>query len=294
MKKIIYSIIVLVATAAISSAQTIPNAGFENWTTVGTYNNPDSWGNLNSKTAAAAVFTCEKGTPGYAGSSYLKVTSRTVTGMGVVPGKAVCGVIDTTTYLPVSGMAFTGRPAYLKGYWQHMIYGSSQGYIDVKLTRWDAGTNTRVQVASAHTILSGMAMSWAAFTIPMSYTDSNAPDTCVITLSASGTAPTNLDYLWVDALTFFGTQGINEYDLNTKISLYPNPSTDRLVLDLASLNEQKVSVSIIDMTGNIVKSIEIISATSATAIDISDVATGNYIVKVIGTKGIASGKFIKK
>ena len=34
-----------------SYAQTIANNGFEDWTSMGAYNNPDSWTSLNDMTA---------------------------------------------------------------------------------------------------------------------------------------------------------------------------------------------------------------------------------------------------
>jgi hypothetical protein len=64
----------------------IPNNSFENWTTVGSYSMPDQWDNLNPSTTGAGIYTCTKGTPGNPGTGYLKLTSKTISGMGVVPG----------------------------------------------------------------------------------------------------------------------------------------------------------------------------------------------------------------
>lgn len=68
----------------------IPNSGFENWTTMGSYSNPDNWDQLNAMTNPNSVYTCVKGTPGNPGSSYIKLTSKTVGTMGVMHGLAVC------------------------------------------------------------------------------------------------------------------------------------------------------------------------------------------------------------
>ncbi|MBK9320544.1 MAG: hypothetical protein IPM91_18245 [Bacteroidetes bacterium] len=73
--------------------------------------------------------------------------------------------------------------------------GSSQGYIDVLLTRWDG--NQRIVVANAHRTLTGMAMNWATFNIPLNYLDGNNPDSCMIVLAASG-AQTHQRRLLVD------------------------------------------------------------------------------------------------
>ena len=259
----------------------------------GTYNNPDSWSVLNDMTTAMSVYTCEKGTPGAAGTSYMKLTSKMV-GANVVPGIAVCGTINTTTMQPQSGFAVAARPAILSGKWQHMIYGSSQGFVDVKLTRWDNANNMRVTVASAHSVLSGMAMSWANFNIPLSYTDSGMPDTCIITLAASGTTPAVNDYLWVDALAFTGTQSIGENYFDANISIFPNPASEKVTLDLSVLKDQKVAIQVTDMLGKTVKKSEGITATSKTLLDVSDLPKGNYMVNVITKEGIISRKIIKE
>ena len=73
MKKILLLIIAVVSFNFTASAQ-IPNNGFENWTTVGTYSNPDNWATLNSLTAPFSIYTATKGMPGSPGSSYLKLT----------------------------------------------------------------------------------------------------------------------------------------------------------------------------------------------------------------------------
>ncbi len=295
MKKTIYFTVALMFVFTISRAQTIPNAGFESWTSMGSYNNPDSWSCLNSITAPMSTYTCMKGTPGKMGAAYLNLTSKTVSGIGVVPGVAVSGLIDQTTMKAKSGFAYNSRPLNLTGSWQHMIYGSTQGFIDVLLTRWDATAKTRVTVASAHNVLSGMAMSWAAFTIPLTYVDSNNPDSCIITLSASGTNPTANDYLWVDNLGFSGTvSGVSTLNFNGNVTLFPNPSSENIGIDLSSLNDKILMLRIYDVQGKLIKEIQSPEASSNLSLNISDLSKGNYILTVITGVGIINKKFIKE
>lgn len=224
-----------VATTLAAVAQ-IPNGGFETWTSMGGYNTPDGWDNLNAMTDPMSVYTCTKGTPGSPGTSCLKLTSKTVSGMGVAPGVAVSGVVDQTTFLPVSGFAFDQRPVSLTGKWQYMAFGADQGHIAIYLTRWNTVTNMRETVASKTQNLSGMAMSWANFTINLTYTSGDAPDSAMIVLAASGDSPVNGSYLWVDNLAFTGTVvGIEESSLSlAAVSIYPNPATDNLTIDLGA------------------------------------------------------------
>ncbi len=294
MKNSIYLLIVSFFTFTISSAQ-IPNSGFEAWNNMGSYNNPTSWTSLNDMTAPMSTYTCAQGTPGNPGSYYLKLTSKSVTGMAVVPGMAVCGTMNTTTMQVESGFPFASRPANLTGNWQHMIFGNSQGYIDVVLTRWDTGSQSRLPVASAHRMLTGMAMSWAAFTIPLIYLDSNNPDSCIITMSASGSTPTANDYLWVDNLNFTGTvTGIFENNIDAKISFYPNPATENLFLELSALKDKNVSIIIFDIGGKKVIEINTMEVRDKNTIDISTLPKGNFVLNIYSTEGTITRNFVKQ
>lgn len=296
MKKLLLIIFALTFAAAISKAQgPIPNGGFEDWTSMGTYNNPNSWSTLNDMTASASTFTAVKGTPGNPGTAYLKLTSKDVNGMGVMPGIAVSGTLDQSTMLPLSGFAYTDRPQNLTGKWQHMIMGSSQGFIDVQLTRWDGQMEMRMPVASAHLDLTGMAMSWANFTIPLTYVDGGYPDTCIIVLAASGMNPTNNDYLYVDGLAFSGTvTGISNVTDSKIISIFPNPANTTLSIDLSSFSNSKVSVQICDVQGRIVKMEIQVDASAKSNIDIAELPKGNYVLHVSSGKKTFTGQFTKE
>lgn len=292
--KTINSMIMAMFITASAFAQ-IPNSGFENWTTVGSYNNPDGWGTMNNTTAIASVYTATKGTPGSPGASYLKLTSKTV-GAGVVNGVAVSGVIDSLTMMPKSGFAYNMRPANFTGKWQHMIYGSSQGSIQVTLTRWDTGLGMRVNVASGNVTLAGMAMSWANFTIPLTYVDGNNPDTCIIVMKASGSAPTNNDYLWVDNLAFSGTvTGIeNQESFVTDMSIYPNPSSDKVNFKFNIKTAQQINIEISDINGKLIRSESFgrIQGETNQNMNISGIAKGTYFVKIKGEKSIETRKLV--
>lgn len=293
--KTINSMIMAMFITASAFAQ-IPNSGFENWTTVGSYSNPDGWGTMNNTTAIASVYTATKGTPGSPGASYLKLTSKTVSGFGVVNGIAVSGVLDSITMTPKSGFAYNMRPANFTGKWQHMIYGSSQGSIQVTLTRWDTGMNMRMNVASGSVTLAGMAMSWANFTIPLTYVDGNNPDTCIIVMKASGSAPTNNDYLWVDNLAFSGTvTGIeNQESFVTDMSIYPNPSSDMVNFKFNIKTAQQINIEISDINGKLIRSESFgrIQGETNQNMNISGIAKGTYFVKIKGEKSIETRKLV--
>ena len=166
-----------------------------------------------------------------------------------------------------------------------MIYGSSQGSIVVTLTRWDTNLNSRVTVATASRTLTGMAMSWATFSINFSYVDGNNPDSCIIVLKASGTNPTNNDYLWVDNLGFAGNVvGMQEESVSSFYCVvFPNPATDILSVSLSLDSPQNVTLELVDFTGRIVvvETAGMQSGEVTLPLDISEVAKGSYLIRVV-------------
>jgi hypothetical protein len=282
MKKTILSIFAGLATILTLSAQ-IPNAGFENWTTMGSYETPDSWGTMNNTTASSSVYTATKGTPGNVGAAYLKLVSKTV-GSTVVNGIAVSGVLDSITLTPISGFPYSERPNAFTGKWQHMLSGSSAGSVSVLLTRWNTSLGVRETVATANQTLSGMVMSWGNFSINFTYQSTETPDTCIIVLKASGASPTNGDYLYVDNLAFSGSAtsiNKNESSFNGLI-IFPNPASGSLNLKINAASNQMVRVELMDLTGKLILTENAIISPdgSASSIDIEHIASGTYLLKI--------------
>lgn len=289
MKTIINSILFLFFTSTLFAQ--IPNSGFENWSTVSTYSVPDGWGTLNN---TYTVQTATKGTPGSPGASYLKLTSKTY-GSSVINGMAVSGVLDSVTMQPKSGFPFNQQPAKLTGKWQHMIYGSSQGSILVSLTRWDSGTNMRMPVATGSVTLSGMAMSWANFTITLNYVDANLPDSCIIFMKASGANPTNNDYLWVDNLAFVGTvTGLvdNQAKINA-FSVYPNPANGKLNINYTTKETQN-TIELYNVTGSKVytENLGTINGNVTHTVNTTELAKGVYILRVTSGNTVENKKVV--
>lgn len=266
-----FSFCVLTATAQ------IPNFSFENWTNKGSYEIPAQWGTLNNTTANDNVFTVTKASPGSPGSFYMKITSRTI-GAAVVGGIAVCGELDSISKKAKSGFAYSAQPASFTGKWQHMIFGTSQGSVKAILTKWNNALNKRDTIGIASKTLTGMAMSWANFTVNFVYFNSDMPDSCIIELRSSGNAPADQDYLWVDNLGFTGVAtGIDVLNTdNDAIEVYPNPTTS--VVNIRSKNSSRVeNVILFDILGN--KLLEL-NEIPENGIDISKFTKGNYFVQI--------------
>jgi hypothetical protein len=294
MKKLLFTF-TAASFISVSAFAQILNNGFENWTSMGAYSNPDNWETLNNYTALAGVYTATKGMPGSPGASYLMLTSKTVS-TSVVNGVAVYGKLDAPTMQGVAGLPFTQQPVRLTGNWQHMIYGSSQGSILVKLTKWNSVTNLRNVVATGSVTLTGMAMSWATFTVNLTYTSSVAPDSCMIVLKASGTTPTNNDYLWVDNLAFSGSiTGINNIENNiSDVSIFPNPATENFTIELNVKKASPINFKLVDLTGKLIKEITAseVFGNYKTSISITDIAKGSYFLKISSDDGLEVKKIM--
>lgn len=241
----------------------IPNSGFENWTSVGSYQIPNGWATMNNTTASYSLFTATKGTPGSPGTSYLKLTAKMIGGT-MHSGMAVSGKMDTLTSQALSGFPYSLRPYSFEGKWQHMVYGNVNGSISILLSKYNSLLETRDTVAFLNYTLSSMAMSWANFSLPLTYRDSlQFPDSCMIVLKACKGYPATNDYLWVDNLSFAGTvplgtpPNLTAISENTRgdlqMTLFPNPSKNKVTLSFSSNSNNMVNIQVQDISGKIVQ-----------------------------------------
>lgn len=286
MKKILLTLLIIFSF--VYGYSQIPNNSFEEWTSMGSYENPNGWSTMNNTTALASIFTATKGTPGNPGNSYLKLTSKTV-GPTVVGAIAVCGKFDSLTGNPISGFPYNGRPLSITGKWQHMIFTipetpAIQGSMKVYLTHWNSGTQQREIVATVDTTFKGMVMAWANFTFSFKYQSWKIPDSCIIVLKASGTVPKNQDYVWVDNLTFSGIYVGNENITASKplIRIFPNPSNNITYIDIKSENISETNFQLFDISGKLIQE-ENINPTQkefTQSMNVSGLPSGVYFVKI--------------
>lgn len=272
-------VIALMFVTTISKAQ-IPNQSFENWDNMGSYSNPSGWGTMNDLTSVASVFTAENGTPGTQGSSCLKLTSKT-TPLGVVSAIAVSGKLDTITQQPISGFAYTNRPAELTGMLQYMAFsGTGFGSISITLTKWNTTALIRDTVGSGFLSLAGMQMSWANFAVPITYTLPDNPDSCVIVLKASGTPAINNNYLWVDNLNLTGMpMKVNDVILDN-LNVYPNPSIDEWIIR-GEANSKQIKMVLYNLFGEVVYQTDVFAnGTFTKKMDTRHLVNGVYTLQL--------------
>jgi hypothetical protein len=277
----------------------IPNPGFEMWDSTATYHFPIGWDNLDSATNLAGVYTCTQ-MPGYAGAHAIKLVSHTVALVSqTFPGVAVSGKIDYTTGSFKSGFAYSARPANLSGAWQYMPFSGDTGHIIVFLTKWNSGLNRRDTIAFTDQQMASpdMVMSWATFSIPLTYHSNQYPDSGVIVLTSSGAHPVNNSYLYVDTLQFTGsvTTGV---ELNsattTKFNLYPNPTNNATSVIYDAVEAGTVNVSVTSVDGrevyNMSKNVTV--GGNKFEISMTNAPKGLYLVKLTDETGTETRKLV--
>jgi hypothetical protein len=91
--------------------------------------------------------------------------------------------------------------------------------------------------------------------------------------------------------------GINNYNNElTALNIFPNPTTDDVILTVASKDAATAEISILDAQGKAVKQISsnlIENSSNQITLDIADLSNGIYFVRVSTPKGISYKKLIK-
>ena len=85
--------------------------------------------------------------------------------------------------------------------------------------------------------------------------------------------------------------GTTSFDINNSISIYPNPVRDNLTIDL-NVVRGSVSIQIANMAGQIVKK-QVITQSDLFDIDLSDISSGMYVVKIDFDSNVFTAKIIK-
>jgi hypothetical protein len=110
---------------------------------------------------------------------------------------------------------------------------------------------------------------------------------CVV--ASDGKASTTSD---IREFTLTIATSIIDIDKNTRISIYPNPAKEFLIVDLGMLESKNLIIEIIDIKGTLIYKESIKSAPKDYKVQINllDKKTGTYLVKI----GIGNAIYFKK
>lgn len=256
MKRILYFFTTILFSTHLI-AQEIPNAGFEQWISYGSYSNPSYWDTPNEETSAipfvgeAVVF---KESSAQSGSFACRMEVKDIALIGIVPGMATLGElsIDLTTLSGeiAGGVPFTGNPYYLRGYYKYAPLGTDSCFVGIIFYKNQNGITDTIGAGffSAKTAQT----TWAAFEAPIEWETLIAPDTmnilCMASLSETATAGTKF---WVDSLYFDYAVSTPELSLNNMFNAYLQQK-NRLVVSYNSANPQHYALNLINLSGQTV------------------------------------------
>ncbi len=166
-----------------------------------------------------------------------------------------CDVIDTLVVdiKPTPSINFDDRYEIFKD--QTIILGLDNSY---DYYEWSDGFNSYLRMFTGYDLNLGDNIFWVHTAIG----DCEASDTTNIFV--------------IDAIN------VNEVNSDNRISLYPNPAKDKIVLKLSNKTTQNSKIEVFNAEGKLVKNIEMPESEKYKTINISDLSNGTYYLKING------------
>lgn len=314
MKK--YTLIILLFLGSGTFAQTVQNGGFETWTNLLVFMEPQGY--VTSNYASVLLGTgglpranVSRSSTKHGGSYAAKLESyaQNVGDTTGVPGLMITGALDLVTAtikpgIPISG----GRPTELRGYYKYAEGNKpDSGIISVILTKFNPLAGGLNIVGVGASIFSNVD-SFINFSVPIIYATGDEPDTVILIMgtttiigldSASLTSAPVGSILYVDDLTFFGSapNAVGSVDKLIDASLYPNPSVDLINVDYLQVNASEVNIKLLSIDGRkVYEETKFSSAGKQTiSINVANIDAGMYQLVVSTMDGrISKGVAILK
>ncbi len=277
MKKSTFILTVLIVMTIKTNAQ-IPNSGFEDWTTVGGYEDPTGWASTNSF-STGSFYSVTKSTdhyPATVGNYSVRIENNT----SLLPNFSGRGVVMTGDTLdPHPTFPITGHPTSLTGYYKFAPQNGDTMSIVIGLYL----NGVRVFAHDQIFISNIPTSDWTSFNI--SFPTYAAADSGHIYLASYAAAdassmPHGNSVLYVDNLNFdkLITSVSEQTVKNTLFNLYPNPASDILTLNFGNRNNADLTLNIYNVTGELVSSETL--RQNQQQINIGELSNGIYMVEI--------------
>jgi len=254
--------------------QDIPNQSFENKST-STIDLPDGWWSFNEILYLITGTEClTKTTDAYAGNYALQLsTTQEMVDANVIP-VLTNGHFNLTNFSIQGGIPFIAQPDQLKGRYKFESPINDSAYILVEMLQNGAVIHTELSFLPTTSF-------WTPFNVVINL--NQAPDSVRLTFYSSEELGANL---WLDDLHFFGGDlGQNDLNPTEDFTVYPNPANESITIQL----KEKGEVSVYDLTGNLVGSIQANAGT--TKINTNLWEAGYYLMMVHTSSKYFTKKF---
>ena len=167
--------------------------------------------------------------------------------------------------------------------------------VDVMLTRWNTGTNTRDIIARIVKQGNFTDGTWQTFSYPFTFFSPSSPDSCFIVVRSSINAgPSTNTILNVDNFALQAMIGISNSTVNTSgTGIYPNPAKSNATLTYELKKDSRVSISVSDITGKVISTVtyERSAGIYREALDFENVRSGIYFYEIKTGDDVKTGKF---
>ncbi len=225
----------------------LPNAGFEEWTTTGSYENPDGWNTGNSySTLIGVTLTTKACAPDVHSGSHALKTETIYIGAPVnqpVPGLVTTGNLQITTQTIDGGTPYFNRPDSIAGWYKFTPGVDDSSYIAFILFSFFRDTIATAIFSGGNT--NGV---YQRFSAPLVYRLPDNPYTA-ITLITPGPRynPDAGSMLWLDDLELVFATALEEQVFQEQLSVFPNPANDILYFNNPA--NAKIDLFIFDVQG---------------------------------------------
>ncbi len=279
MKKLTIILTVLIAITIKTNAQ-IPNSGFENWTTIGSYEDPTGWFDCNFS-SSGTFYPVTKSSDHYpisVGNYSIRLENQIPLSNCSSVGFAYTGEGSINSCHP--SFPIIGHPTSLCGYYK--CFPQNNDTMQIGLMLWQNG----IWIACAEFLCTQTVSNWTSFNIPISaYT---IADSATITVAAfyndttCGTpyGPFGNSVLYIDNINFDNliTSVSEQTSENTAFNLYPNPASDIVTFNTDNINNASLTLNIYNIIGKLIRTETLLKIQKQ--ISVKDLNTGIYMVEI--------------
>lgn len=282
MKKV-YSLFTAICIGVSALAQ-IPNADFENWTSVGNYEDPDGWTTMNFLSVPNGHTNCTKSTDHVLGGNFsMKITSNT----SLDQNHGGFGIVATGGFNYPFEPAFpvSANPTALTFYYKTEMFNDDSGQVVVVL--FNQGN-----VISQHGEALPPTTSWTPYVLDIETVGTADSATIVLFAYAPegpNDAPNGNSSIWVDHLNWDELiSGVDESEADAiGTDLYPNPASDHITVRNLEVGDV---LTIYDMAGQLIMSRPTFN--SLQNIEIGSLSKGMYLMEVNRGNSVGRKTFV--
>jgi hypothetical protein len=271
--------ILLLILATTHAFGQIPNSGFESWTNMGNYINPEGWWTTNDSIESGSFYPATRSTDHYP-ASVGNYSIRLENNIALLPGWGAFGLTWTGDFKGSNFPVFplNGHPTSLYGYYKFAPQNNDTMEIHIRIYK------NGVDISGGSYKTAAAATEWTAFS--MTFNEYADADSARIFMSTcydnDAPVPHGNSVLYIDNISFDSLiiAGIPEVDVKNTVSVYPNPASDLLTIHFSVHIAKQIDLSIMNACGQTIYSQKITANMSISPHDISQFPAGIYFVRV--------------